>query len=127
MESWDSSHWSRCVAWLELEISAQSSSNSGLAMALLHPMHYFNRTGTDLCLLLSPPHVRQPSRESVLGHCQLSRLLPGVECSNVAGVSDHWWPFSLGGVNVPQNRVQLCRRCNEMKSNSVLLWPWKWP
>jgi len=65
-------------------------------------------------------------------NCQFSSLQSDGICefNNYKGIrgkcqADHFWPHSLGGPTIIENRVLLCKFHNVAKSNSVLISFWQ--
>lgn len=125
---------SQCHTWLSLfgEIKRDSAhwgpEELPILLALVNPDTYFDQRGVNIGEFFEQPHSRRQfsKSKSIKSNCEISRLIDGVTCPYWRGetlVSDHLWPHSLGGSTSPDNRIFLCKTCNEQKSNSPLLFP----
>jgi hypothetical protein len=94
------------------------------SMALLHPVHYQDR-----------PLADQVRGSRTFGaevihtgqRCQ-SALFWGYDCMlplDLSLVSDHSFPWSLGGPTVVENKIFLCQLHNQLKGNDVHAYPWE--
>ena len=100
-------------------------------MALIHPDFYFYRGQNFSSNLRSfnAPGFRNGILPTT--NCMYSKIT-GVECvfnsfPDMRGLyeADHYWPHSLGGPSILDNRLILCKYHNGMKSNNVYSFDWK--
>ena len=117
-------HKSYTLEWLDQYSQYQQGrlSTEG-TMALLHPNHYQGHFAKQE----DPRGKRIFSGSEFNAACQ-AELVWNCPCplpNDEPKVSDHIFPWSLGGPTVAENRVMLCRWHNEVKAGDVHLFPWE--
>jgi hypothetical protein len=117
-------HTSFTFEWLDQYYQYQRGClSTERAMALLHPGHYQAYfSGSE-----DPRGKRTFPSAEFHDACQ-AQLVWRYPCpltDQEPKVSDHIFPWSLGGPTVAQNRVMLCRWHNEVKAGDVHLFPWE--
>ena len=117
-----------CEFWLEQFDTLPPSNTWGpgqlpLLLALVHPDFYFTSANAPLARDIEHERPRMPTT-GMDTQCQIWRLVKGAVCPfgrlGEKLRADHYWPYALGGANVIENRLSLCRTCNGMKAHS----PW---
>ena len=120
----------REIRWLELynQIQQEDIEQIGVLLALVHPHNYEERLRKAvLNKELRTYFVKNRFDESTLqltSKCSIGNILgiDGLECPYIRQIQqDHFWPYSLGGPTVKENRIHLCQECNGAKSNSPFL------
>lgn len=96
-------------------------------ITLIHPDFLIDGDGNNIGYLIN--HDRSNFNDSVSDSdlCQIASIDNELECQfneyrNIRQKchADHYWPFSLGGPTILENRVLLCRFHNLAKSNSIV-------
>jgi 5-methylcytosine-specific restriction endonuclease McrA len=120
-------YWQKKYLKLSDEIKQSNVKFLPSIMPLIYPDFLYNDRGVYLGDLInfSKPNFNEGINDS--DNCQFSIIQPGGECQfnsfrNIRGKcqADHFWPHSLGGPTLMQNRVLLCKFHNLAKSNSIM-------
>tara|TARA_Y100000589_G_C27187961_1_gene643451 strand:- start:115 stop:657 length:543 start_codon:yes stop_codon:yes gene_type:complete len=97
-----------------------------MALFLIHPHFHCTKKGT-----VKTPRYRESNQFSeadkvalMSGECKIGELIEDLHCGGTDTVSDHDWPWSLGGPTRGANHRELCSACNGQKANSVILFNW---
>lgn len=101
-------------------------------MPLLFPDFLYNGDGAYLGNMLSYGVIGFSVGINLSDSCQYSLIQGGGDCkfNNYRDIrgrceADHFWPSSLGGPSIIENRILLCKFHNVAKSNSIMLDFWK--
>jgi len=97
-----------------------------MGLFLLHPAFHKRLDGTPMDLTFrTTPSFSETQKEAIIFHkCKIGSLVENALCGGTDTVSDHNWPWSLGGPTRGENHLELCKTCNGQKSNSILLFNW---
>jgi hypothetical protein len=114
-------------AWEELHKAYKAGTLSlPEKIALIHPRHYEEQEAIGGLAVrgaktfLVDRHRHDLSCEATKVWMQPCRL------SQYEVVhADHFFPYSLGGPTVPENRISLCPLHNQLKTNDVHFFPWE--
>ncbi len=124
--------------WIELYNNAEQFLNNNdlknlhNIMILIHPDFLYDNQGEFI-----GDHIGYNDRSFNLGInesdiCQINKISEKSICQfnsykNIRGKcqADHYWPYSLGGPSIFENRILLCKYHNVAKSNSILEDFWK--
>lgn len=101
--------------------------NLPLIMPLIYPDFLYNSSGLFIGEFINYNASNFNSGINLSDECQFGSIHENGYCEfnnfkHIRGKcqADHFWPFSLGGPSILENRVLLCRFHNLAKSNSVL-------
>jgi hypothetical protein len=96
-------------------------------ITLIYPDFLFNDRGNDLGELIGYSRNNFSVGINDSDNCQINTILKDGDCifnqyRNIRGKcqADHFWPHSLGGPTIIENRILLCRFHNVAKSNSIM-------
>ena len=127
-------HETRCNGWVKVLRNLGDEKNWNIddlptLLALVHPDFYHDSRGLEIGSKLEPSHNKRvfTDRRIRPQSCGIEILIPGSKCPYWSGhvllEADHLWPHSLGGATLEENRLSLCKQCNEHKSASPMLFP----
>lgn len=126
-------HSQKNMFWIqhynELELQIKTSNVSFLPdiMVLIHPDFLYNQDGNFLGDLVDYNNSSFNKGINESDKCQINSILKNCSCQfndfrEIRGKcqADHFWPHSLGGPSIFENRILLCKYHNVSKSNSIL-------
>ena len=109
-------------------LDEQCLQTTQIKLALLHPDHYKKLSLPDYLSKKNYQQIRGKrsfnSRNSITTKCQAS-IIWNYECQNKTEIqADHLFPYSMGGPTIEQNRINLCKYHNMVKSSDIHCFPW---
>jgi hypothetical protein len=127
-------HKTQCEGWIKVLRNLGDKKNWNIdelptLLALVHPYFYYDSRGVEIGSKLVPPHNKRSftDRKIRSQSCGIEILILGCKCPYWSGhvllEPDHLWPHSLGGATLEENRLSLCKQCNQHKSASPMLFP----
>ncbi len=98
-----------------------------MGLFLIHPVFHKRLDGTPIALKFRHSSTFSERHKDAImtGYCKINFLVNDAVCLGTDTVSDHNWPWSLGGPTRGENHLELCGACNRSKSNSILLFDWE--
>ena len=125
-------YWIKLYQDSEKYIKSDDIDNLHKIMVLIHPEFLYDYQGEFI-----GDQIGFNNRSFSLGIndsdlCQINKITENSICQfniykQIRGKcqADHYWPYSLGGPSIFENRILLCKYHNVAKSNSIMEEFWK--
>ena len=125
-------YWKDTYVALINEIKNKRIDYLPIIMPLIYPDFLFNNQGVYLGQYIDFDKGNFSASINDADNCQFYMIQTGGQCvfnsyRDIRGKcqADHFWPHSLGGPAIIENRVLLCKFHNVAKSNSIMQEFWQ--
>ncbi len=125
-------YWILKYKELHTEIKKSNVVHLPLILPLIYPVFLYNSEGQFLGNFIDYNSSDFSKGINNSDNCQYSSIQKSGFCefNNYRQIrekcqADHYWPYSLGGPSIIENRILLCRFHNVAKSNSIVSEFWR--